>query len=842
MLAERERRLASPPAMTTPPQSEKPPEAAPTTPDASEIEWPPETGKLVDLPRLSATELAELADVLVRHLRTEQGYGPVEAELAKTVPALPESVNDERFLALEREDGHRVLRFGYWSYRSRAPQLVIYGATVKGEKLTPNPDLALVEAVLEGALAALQEMREDVTPQHLESRIIQLSYIDTKGAMSAMKGLGLTTVEAGSDIPADIKFEQLPIVVELPAPASEATGLVGAKTQLAQGQFGSTVVPTIASDMESDVVASPTSRLLVLFHPAHPEQFSRVKRVLDEVIDRPARQIFVEAMIIEISSLGLKELGLEWEFRDGKFDVLLGSLSPDTSSSTDTLDVFGQKTQDLPTDWFARIRALITDGKAEILSRPSVLTLNNRQATIRIGQDIPIATSQEGLSADSSKISFDFKYLSLGILLNIRPRISQDASEVSLMVDIMVSSRIPGADLEIRDENGKLLASAPSVDSRRVQTYARVQNNTPFIIGGLVSRDKTTIYDKVPILGDIPLLKYLFRSESTREIRREVIIVLTPFIVPEELYLSRALPKRDLIDSSDLELFRDSRRIQMEDIVDVSFLYRNQRFQTYSDLAREAIRENFQLGETEPFRSFAERRLPAERILVDRILYNVLSRHGAEEAISSDRLAVLTAQGTGGYEVVFLENVLGFRNVEEGYESFFTDNPDKALALIFHDPYESEDGESLAGSPVPEMRIVDCADRKQWGQLLWELNQPEEDGRSRNTILLHGAEDLLRLRRAVMLKLTLLLNRGASEVSLYNFIPGRMIEIPNPRPGASHFLDARIARMFFHSMHFYAAAIQEIEKNLLELDRELRRPEMLHLLDGKDLPPLAERK
>ena len=71
----------------------------------------------------------------------------------------------------------------------------------------------------------------------------------------------------------------------------------------------------------------------------------------------------------------------------------------------------------------------------------------------------------------------------------------------------------------------------------------------------------------------------------------------------------------------------------MEDIADVSFLYRNQRFRAYHDLAQRAVRENFRLTETTPFREFSERRLPGEEIIVTKIFYNVLRRVGAEEPV-----------------------------------------------------------------------------------------------------------------------------------------------------------------------------------------------------------------
>jgi general secretion pathway protein D len=843
-------------AGTAGPAAGAPPRPAPARPPsaakragARQTPWPAGTGRIADLPAMGAAELSEILEVAARRLRTELGYADAAPDVAQRVPFLPDDVHEDRVLARETPEGIRVLRLGYWRNRAHLPQLVYHGAVLAAGSLLENADLDAVGLAFQGAVESLDTMRRGVTFQDLDSRIIRLSYVDVPGALTALSSFGLSTfpVQGGRDkIPETVAFETLPWVVELPSPASDARGLVGSTAQLGQGQFGSTVVPAIASSLAADVVASPTSRLLVLFHPSRPDQFSRVKKLLDEVIDRPARQIFVEAMVLEISSAGLADLGVEWEFQKGKWDVTLGSLNP-LRLAVQTLGVSGTKLEDdgtrrdLPTDWGVRIRSLIVDGKARILSRPSVLTLDDRQATIRIGRDFPIATSQEGIQSDSSKISFDFKYLQLGIMLNIRPRISEDGNEISIMVDTMVSSRVPEGDLEIRDDDGTLRASAPQVDTRRVQTYACIQNNTPFIIGGLVSTNKTVVDQKVPVLGDIPFLGALFRKREIDDRRSEVIIVLTPYVIPDEIFLSRALPKDGLMDESGSELFRDSYRISREDVVDFSFIYRNRRFQAYHELANRAVREDFRLAEVEPFRSFADGRLPAEEIPVHRILYEVLERLGLEERIDQEHVFVLARRADTGYERRILGELLDDLQVGDDLESFLSDSSDQALAISFRDPIEATGHASLIGDPVPDVRIVECPDRDAWSRLLWDLNQPWPDGSTRHTILLHRQEDVERLRRSMLLKYVLEINGASRNVSLFDYIPGRIFEAPKPSALQWHLIDAEVAKYFFHSEHFYRLTIQRIENALRALDEALRRPEFRGLLQGAELPPPEEK-
>jgi len=251
-----------------------------------------------------------------------------------------------------------------------------------------------------------------------------------------------------------------------------------------------------------------------------------VRRLLDSFIDRPARQIFIEGMVLEISERGLTELGIDWTHLStvAPLSASLGSLSVGTETTLDATifdlseldDIFRD---DFLLNWKTTISALIRTGKAEILSRPSVLTLNNRQATIRV-------SSTEGMTGYANKLKFEFNYLSTGILLNIRPRINEAGTEVSMLIDTIVSAVVPDEGLEVRaaDDPDLILASAPTISTRRVQTYGRIRNNTPFIIGGLVARDKTSIQDKIPILGDLPWVGMAFRSTKIENLKREVIL------------------------------------------------------------------------------------------------------------------------------------------------------------------------------------------------------------------------------------------------------------------------------------------------------------------------------
>jgi general secretion pathway protein D len=803
---------------------------------------PPESTTTLPLPKLSRIELNEIVEHVVLGFESSHGYAAASSTLADAMPIAPPGVLGDRILARPAEKGTHVLRFGYRSFVSQPPEFWAVGVIVGPDgTLSANPDLSQVEARVTQIMASLREMRTGLTVRELETRLIQLSYVDAPAAINMLKGFGITTLNQPSEVPASVEFDKLPYVVNIEDPKKEYTGLVGSKEANA-GSKKLSMTPGAASELMDNAIASPMTQIMVLFHPAYPEQFSEVRRILDSFVDRPARQIFIEAMVLEISEQGLKELGVNWALNESPLAINAGSLNAGTPNETLRLstpdtsmlnEIFEGEYQ---WNWEATIRALIRTEKAEILSRPSVLTLDNRQSTIRVGQDIPIASSLEGLGTDSTKVSFQFDYLPTGILLNIRPRINESGDQVSMLIDTIVSDKVPGQDLEMRSADGTILASAPTVSTRRVQTYGRIPNNTPLIIGGLVAREHTQTTDKVPLLGDLPLIGVLFRSTTTDRLKREVIIVLTPHVLPEKRGILRAIPKdEDYFDSFGNELFRDSYRIRSEDVFDLSFLLENRRIATYRELARQAAQKNFRLASAEPFRSFVRDSVPGEPILVSRMIYEVIKRLNTADGVANSKIIYFDGQQVGGYTVKFLQDLLADR-IENGV----TDFGDQALAITYRFDRASLAEGRLGTEPIPEIRLVDCPDRKTWARLLWELNQPLPDGYQRHTILIQNDSDLVRLRRALVIKKVAALNGGMGEMCLRNFSVGKVLLMPELKKGQIHVVDADTAMFFFHTEHYYAATLAEIESRLKDLDQALRRPEIRVLVTSPvpgDNPP-----
>ena len=802
-------------------------------------------GQLIAQPGLNRHELGELVDVVASRIQAELGYRIANDDDAAQLGDPSSGLDGVYTLSRSDGDGIRLIQIGCQSFVSQPGQVWLVGKRVAADGSSANDDLPKVPPMIQAADAAQAEQAKQVGPNDLKTARIELSYIEADRCLAVLKSLGIQTIEykkAGDGVgrsqiiePTDmIDPANLPAVMLMPGP--DGIGLVGSQTKV---DARSLSVATPMPDMTS---AAPMMNLLVFYHPHKPEQYARVLDMIRRSIDLPAGQIVIEAMVLEISETGLRQLGVEWELETAfgsdsslrKVDsVQLGRFPAITGNPTLDATFTG-----LNNHWRAQIKALVTSGQAEILSRPSVLTLDNRQASIRVGEDIPVAKSTQG-SSGGDKIAFDFTYIPVGIMLNVRPRISADGEDVSMQIDGIVSSEVPGEDLVLLDNNGDQLASAPRIASRRVQTHTRIANNTPFIIGGLVSKDHVQTEEKVPLLGDIPLVGNLFKSTTSDRLKREVIIVITPYVLPKDQLAGRNTPEdEDAFDSFDNELFRDAYRIRAEDVFDLRFLFENLQVQKMVDMAGQVLKRRPDFDEQYPFDRFAGGRIPGERILVYRMMYEVIKRLAIDDHANSSRMIFFkrAPEQPAGFEVDFLEAYLAdWLKVSKPLafkdeDWLFRKLHDQAIAIIFTD--RSFDGAIDAPTqPVPELRLVDCASRDAWGALLWDLNQPDDQGRRRFSILLKDGRDIRRLRRAVVLKQTVQLNATQQSLRLHNFTQGRLLLMPTIQDDQVFLVDEDVAQYFFYTEHYYPALQSELQRDMEALQNLLHDPAYRRLLD-----------
>lgn len=250
-------------------------------------------------------------------------------------------------------------------------------------------------------------------------------------------------------------------------------------------------------------------------------------------------QIRLEAQIIEINTSNEKDLGIQY------WSPALGDNTSGSSSNSNSSDItrgsaglfyagenFKNNSRGGTLGWFGRrisnvnasLQALITTGKARILSRPSITTMSGQKANILIGGRIPIPTS-----AGDGEISIDWR--EYGIRLNIEPVVDAE-NKITSKVHAEVSTLDYGHGVK---ENDFII---PALASREADAVINVRSGMTMAIGGLLNSQDGKTVTKIPLLGDIPIIGQFFRHTQKTRDNRELLILITPTLVSDETPVS----------------------------------------------------------------------------------------------------------------------------------------------------------------------------------------------------------------------------------------------------------------------------------------------------------------
>jgi type IV pilus assembly protein PilQ len=254
---------------------------------------------------------------------------------------------------------------------------------------------------------------------------------------------------------------------------------------------------------------------------ASPEILARIKEDLSR-IDVPPKQIMIEAVVTEFSQDARKELGLDYSWIGDKDGKSLSIIAPFTELLDSTLGNIIYKRHGAGKGWsydiIGILKALIEDGKVKIRANPRIATVEGRKATIFIGREqyYSLVTGQIGYQYAQLE-----KILS-GVSLTITPYLAENG-------DITVE-----IEPEVADVVGTGTDDLPVLAKRAVKTKICVPEGETIVIGGLVQESENLQGWKIPILGQIPILGYLFSHTSKVTEKREVVIFLTPHVLTGE--------------------------------------------------------------------------------------------------------------------------------------------------------------------------------------------------------------------------------------------------------------------------------------------------------------------
>jgi type II secretion system protein D len=271
-------------------------------------------------------------------------------------------------------------------------------------------------------------------------------------------------------------------------------------------------------EREVAIVAEPVSNTLLL--SANPRYFEQVNALIKE-LDQPQPQVLIQALIAEVTLDSTTDLGMEWTY-NGKSGNATYATGTDFGVA-DALSSFGGFSSAITgSDYTFLLRALQSDGRLHVLSRPQILTADNMPATINVGQRVPLITNSR--VTDNGNTINSFEYQTVGVILTVTPRISPDGF---VKMDVgTTNSALSSSSVDVTKG-----VTAPIINERLATTTVSVQSGQSIIIGGLISTSEDSRNKRIPWLGNIPLLGALFRSTSDFRNRQELLIFLTPQVL-----------------------------------------------------------------------------------------------------------------------------------------------------------------------------------------------------------------------------------------------------------------------------------------------------------------------
>src|SRR6185312_2033854 len=338
----------------------------------------------------------------------------------------------------------------------------------------------------------------------------------------------------------------------------------------------------------------PTNSLIIV---SSLKDYQSLRKVI-ELLDSPRKQVFVEAMILEVTLDKERDLGASWHgvkpqslFGLSDPSLIVGGLNPTktlvpTNALGDTMlaGILGPvlspaeaaglgtavtSTVDIPS-FGVLIKALQTNNDVDVLSNPHILIMNNEDGEISVGQRVPFPVSTIGLGGGVPGAAGATGALGLG-LGSLFPQVQREkvALEMKLTPHVNEHDIIR---LEVDEKISELAPGAsnlgPSTSERTAKTIVVAKDQQTILIGGLMSDKIINSVTKVPLLGDIPILGFFFRTSSKHVVKTNLIIALTPYVINDQSDLRRVLEKKMKERREFVERFGGEERPNIESEID----------------------------------------------------------------------------------------------------------------------------------------------------------------------------------------------------------------------------------------------------------------------------------
>ncbi|MBD9395893.1 type II secretion system secretin GspD [Acidovorax sp. ACV01] len=321
------------------------------------------------------------------------------------------------------------------------------------------------------------------------------------------------------------------------SPMGAALGAGGNRTS----SNNTSLTSTSQLDGNVRVVADEKRNALLIRAPR--TEYRRIEQALRE-LDKAPSQVLIEASIVEVALTGNLEYGVEWYLQNGLSNGRQGqaSLNMNTSGAISARQPgFSYTILNKADVVRATLNALAEKSQVRLLSSPSVLVLNNHNATIQVGQQQPIKTSTAVTTGNLVTESITYK--DTGVMLSVTPSVNAGG-----LITMDISQQV--TDVGDRDT----ATGQRAFQTRQIQTRVAVRSGEPIVLGGLIRENDTSTRSGIPGLADIPLLGSLFSTSANLRNRTELLVLMTP----------RALEDDDQLRSASAEMRERMRSLSLQ--------------------------------------------------------------------------------------------------------------------------------------------------------------------------------------------------------------------------------------------------------------------------------------
>lgn len=326
---------------------------------------------------------------------------------------------------------------------------------------------------------------------------------------------------------------------------------------------GDSYQPDFASELKNDnkkdrhIVINKAAGLLTI--TGTRTQIDRVQKYIHNLNEKIQKQVLIDVHIFNVQHTDNQTYGVDWNefFKLGNLSIL----SPNNIGQGASYATMGTNGTNYEINIFSQganidriVEFLQTYGKVQSISNPKVLTLNNQPAIISVGsvlryaQNTTYQTTTQGTSVQNNSQAFPSVFA--GILLDVTPSIK--GNKIILKINPSITK---AKDFSVENQSTALNAP-PNLSTKQLSSLVQVQDGQKIILGGLIDKTEGQTIRKIPLLGDIPLIKYLFRYKKDIKETQEMIIVISPHII----HLDQKQDIKDLQRIQEIEDFSQSHK------------------------------------------------------------------------------------------------------------------------------------------------------------------------------------------------------------------------------------------------------------------------------------------